>query len=165
MERAAADDTLRFWWRLIETTASLFWRVLAADPWSLTGLVFRGLLVNISLWVLAWFVIGQVWMLTVLATGLFGKFAAPGTSDSGTGAICAFLSFLVVVAPIQFVTARWIARRARGREIPACARFGAMVEDIALAIRYNLIVLSGGITGSLSADNKVHTSWNVPIYP
>jgi len=140
VESAAGRRGLRFWWRLAQTAASLAWKSIAAEPLFMMGLAFRGLLLNLSLWFLV-----SLAMVAVALVGIFVAAAGGGTAAlaaipklSGHKSLFSFVFFVLATVTgfaIQFQTGRWIARRARGREIAACSVFLAIGTILWMAAR------------------------------
>jgi len=110
IENARGRSPMRFWADVCRTALSLLWRDFSADPSFLAGLAFRGLLVNLSLFIVM--LIG-----IIVCSGLFGLIvrSPPLWVFRLWGAIA--------MCAAQFQTGQWLGRRARGKEMLACVAF------------------------------------------
>lgn len=122
-EIAATRGEAWFWWSVLNTAASLLWHEVFDHPRQMIALAIRGWLVSAGLGILA---ILMTAFLAGMMIGARGRQATVG---------------LAILAPIaagllsitQFLTGRWVARRAQGRELPACLAL-IMLQTILAAI-------------------------------
>ena len=143
----------RFWGRVWGAAAKLLWRGMASEKRYMAGMAFQGLLASfvVQLFVMIMlFAISAVHtLLTANSAGLGGtsggvQFNGPWTS--GWGAECLSMAG-------EFFVGRWIARRAPGRELPACLALAVL--RLTLAALLMLIVgadWSGNVSGVLLTD-------------
>jgi hypothetical protein len=132
-----------FWSCVARTALSLLWTDFAAEPSFLALLGLRGILVNLSL-LLAWFIAMMVFI--VLSGIPLGLIVGPLLPRIATRFIPMFeWAAAISVSAVGFQTGRWIARRARGREIAACIVF-LILQTIVMAIVGE--ALFGGERGS-----------------
>ena len=126
-----------FWGSVARTAFSMLGRDLACAPLSLTGLAFRGTLFGIGL--------SLLWTVALLAcVAVFAivwvqvrDVVGPGPSWLPVQSGLQFLSQTVALAGIgwvQYRTGRWMARRAGGREIAACAAYLLFGLAIGIAV-------------------------------
>lgn len=126
LEDASARGDFWFWGCVLRTVFALLWHDLTAESAFLTGLAFRGILFGLGLLI--------IWLLLlVVGLALFAivLFQIRGTGDSlpawvpvEAGAkILSDLVGLTAVVVIQYRIGQWLARRAQGREMAACAAY------------------------------------------
>jgi len=113
-ESAATRGEVWFWANVLGTTASLLWRAMVADKRRMLGLALRA-------WLLSLAVGAAVTIAGIFIVGLvLGLTASNGSIGFGF-TITSLLPILIgSMAITQFFVGRWIARRAPGRELPAC---------------------------------------------
>jgi len=119
-----------FWASVASTVLSFLWHDLAADPWRLTALALRALLVAGVFLAMS---------SVVLFGALFGVMLVIGTSHVPpsvpilpvwVGSVAGI--GLTTVA--QFMVGRWIARRAPAQELVACTALILLEASIGLAL-------------------------------
>jgi hypothetical protein len=128
IENAAARGVWGFWWDISRTAFSLLWNSLRAEPLFMASIGFRGLLLSFSLLLLTLICIIVFIPLSLIVVSL--PFSAAGIHldqwalrFSWVSGLLGGLLGLIAVLAVQFQTGRWIARRARGREMAACVAF------------------------------------------
>jgi len=112
MESTAARGRAAFVFAVLETTASLLWREIAADPWHMAGLAFRGFLLEL----VGIFVASMSFGAVAFVGYLMGLRNPSGDPLRPFAAPLGFLGFIGV----QVLVGRWLARRVPGRELSAC---------------------------------------------
>jgi hypothetical protein len=131
LESSPARGLLWFWSSVGRTAASLVWDDFATEPYFMGGLAFRGLLANLALYIIAFAaIIVLAAVLGVLAADVFGP--AGGVTSAGFQLPFRLLGVITALA-VEFQTGRWIARRARGREMAACVAF-LLIQTIAMLV-------------------------------
>jgi hypothetical protein len=116
-ETAATRSEAWFWSCVLGTTVSLLWRAMVADPRRMLGLALRA-------WLLALAMGATLTIVDIFFVGWVIGF----TQDAGEGSVgftvfSLFPALLCSMAITQFFVGRWIAKRAPGRELPACVAF------------------------------------------
>lgn len=138
VESAPAHGALWLWLCILRTALSLLWRDLVAEPSFMAGLALRGLLVNASLYLALGLVLAVIFIFFA-AFGMGPPAFLEGANDAFSphydsvffGAL--FSALLIPVVAVEFQTGRWIARRARHREVAACVAFlivGRFVKSV-----------------------------------
>jgi hypothetical protein len=125
MEGLPTPGVFWFWSSALRTALSLLWGALKAEPAFMAGLGFRGLMLNLSLWLA--FVICLVLCSSIFSVGLGAVSLAsnePAKRLAGGVAEWAIrLAGIGATFTIQLKTGGWLARRAPGREVAACIAF------------------------------------------
>jgi hypothetical protein len=154
-EIAATRGEAWFWRSVLTTSTSLLWQEVADHPRRMLSLALRGWLVSVGYGLLA--VLLTVFLVGVLA----GALTLRGNNAAIPGAFLAPIGeglFLLT----QFLTGRWIARRAPGSELPACLAF-ALLQALLAAI-----AIFGPVVG-FQSDARVHhtldSTWFFLTYP
>jgi hypothetical protein len=128
MEEAGQRGMGWFWWCVIRTALAFLWRDFSTAPGQLSGLAIRGVLLNFTLELLCLgvFMVFVVALVAILA-GL--KMADFDILSGGKPAVAQLSGWLASVEGltagpvVNFIVGRWLARRAPGREMAACALF------------------------------------------
>ena len=131
MEDARASGTVWFWGCVARTAFSMLGRDLADVPLFMAGLAFRGAVFALCLSLL-W---GLATIAGVAVFAIVWVQVRPAWL-SVTGGL-QYLSQIVALAGIgwvQYRTGRWMARRAGGREIAACAAYLLFGLAIGIAV-------------------------------
>jgi hypothetical protein len=134
MENAAGRDAWWFWSAVFRTAWSLSWVSFAAEPFFIAGIGFRALVLNLSLYL-------ALFICMLVFAGLFGLIAGlhvvslSTVNNSSPGILRWVFRLLggISAFAVQFQTGRWIARRARNREMAACLAF-LIVQTIIMPI-------------------------------
>ena len=124
-EIAATRGEVWFWWSALSTSISLLWQGVADHPRRMLSLAFRGWLVSVGLGLLAV-------LLTVFLAGAWMGMTTPssfGTSSFSISLLAPIAASLLSLS--QFLTGRWIARRAPGNELSACLAFTMLQATLA----------------------------------
>jgi hypothetical protein len=128
MEEVPARGIFWFWSSVCRTVLSLLWSDFAAEPMYLAGLAFRGFLVSTAL-------LMALMICIVICSAVFGVIVGAMGLTRDVSALTPFrwafeLAGALVTLATQFQVGRWIARRARGREMAACVAF--LIVDMAV---------------------------------
>jgi uncharacterized membrane protein len=110
-----------FWLGVFRTASSLFWSSFAAEPLFIASIGFRGLVLNLSCYLV-------LFICMLVLASVFGLFAGlhfislSAANSLSLGWVFSLVG-RIAVCTVQFQTGRWIARRARDKEMAACAAF------------------------------------------
>ena len=134
MEQSAVRGSVWFWRTLVTTTVSLVWRELTLAPGQMAWLGFRAVVIQ-AIFIPVIIVVGIV-------GGLFVSFVME--MDGKESAVILGKSFAIFgfTASHLFI-GRWLGRRARGRELAACAATIVMMR-LAVAAIFMATVQTGG---------------------
>jgi hypothetical protein len=137
----ARGGLLWFWSSVLRTAFSLLWAGLRAEPAFMVWLGCRAAVLSVFLFAAC--IVMFIFCLA-LASGFFPLAARTAASrETLTLRILIGLPFLGAMSAVQFQTGRWVARRARGREVAACAAF-SVVQLAAGALLGALLVATVG---------------------
>jgi hypothetical protein len=135
LEDGRARGVLWFWSGVSRTALSLLWSSFAEEPSRLAVIGFRGLLLNLSLFAMAFIGIMVLSVVFATAVGIFAyasglKSLAP---DSPWLRWPFGLAGMLAFGAVQSHTGRWLAGRARDKEIAVCVAF-VIVQTIIMQI-------------------------------
>jgi hypothetical protein len=131
VEEAATRGSLWFWSSLIRTSASLMWRMWADNPRRMAWLVARAMLINALLSLS----IGLI--LTAFAFGIVIQLRVHGFSQFDSEPYMKALSQVIGLG-CGFFVGKWLAWRAPGRELPACAGYFLLTMAVGASVVFAL---------------------------
>jgi hypothetical protein len=132
MENGPARGAFWFWWYVSQTAFALLWSDLAAEPFFMAGLAFRGVM-------LLWFLCLALFVCLFISPVPFGLLFAGVAALTGAK-VDPSMAFLA----LRFQVGRWIARRARGREMAACVAFVVVEMTVVPILGWVLFVRALG---------------------
>jgi hypothetical protein len=138
-ELAITRGKLWFWFAIVRTVSSLLWKDLVSAPLFLAILGLRGLLVTLCL----------ASLLCFIAIGVPFGFATKW--DHGVF-FTADVAWLTAIALTQFITGRYLAAKARGREIAAVLAYIAVYN----VLRVGIVVIQAMLQSSADARSLWH---------
>lgn len=115
-EEAGSRGTLWFWCRLFRVTACMIWQVWVDAPFRMLGLALAACLLNVLFLAISTVAVLVVGIVAVDGIKRLGLAANPEHVIAYAGVAWASLAS-------QFLIGRWLARRAPGKEIPACLAY------------------------------------------
>jgi hypothetical protein len=145
MEGAQTRGALWFWASVVGTAFSIMWRDVRAEPGKMAWLAVRA-----NLYGLGWILLCTIPMFLVFFFwgGIVGWTSGIGAIATNlnpwTGGWAGYAGYLIFSLLIPFVTGRWIARKARGREMAVCLAVVSLRIAFSLFLSLLMTVAEGG---------------------
>jgi len=132
-ESAATRGEVWFWSNVLGTTASLLWRTMVADKRRMLGLALRA-------WFLSLVVGAAVTIAGIFIVGMVVGLDRPVHVGFTIASLVPVLFGSLAIT--QFLVGRWIAKRAPGRELPACLAIAILQSAVSWAVPFALMSVS-----------------------
>lgn len=159
LESAPRHHAAWFWTSVVSTAVSFLARDLTGSPWRLARLAAAGIVLELAVVVVALGLVGVVvairmWAAMPDASGVLGA----ASVDSANRWLDVSGSALTI--GLQFVVGRWLARKAPGQELAACAALMVLESIVGFAAG---TASSTSLTATTISLISLQLVWGVPL--